>query len=85
MPKKKAPKFERPSDHNLNPISLSYCDEKCILAAGTNSGHILMWKCGVPGGGFGVQRPSDEDWRPLPRVNVGPTVRSVDWGGVNRY
>ena len=44
-----------------------------------------MWKCGVPGGGFGVQRPSDEDWRPLPRVNVGPTVRSVDWGGVNRY
>ena len=61
--------------------SLSFCEERNVLAAGTNSGHVLMWK--YPAGQ--TTRPLDDDWRAMPRVHVGPTVRSVSWGGTNRY
>ena len=30
-------------------------------------------------------RPQEEDWQVLPRVHIGPTIRSLTWGGGNRF
>ena len=60
--------------------SMSFCNEKNILAAGTNAGSVLMWR--YPTNGI---RPTDTDWKALPRVQIGPTIRSLLWGGGNRY
>lgn len=31
------------------------------------------------------RRPSEEDWRVLPRVHIGPTIRTLTWGGGNKF
>ena len=58
--------------------SLSYCPRKNTLAAGTNAGYILMWK-------YGPGRPIEDDWRALPKVHIGPAIRTLNWGGLNKY
>ena len=60
--------------------SMSFCNEKNILAAGTNAGTVLMWRYPA-----NRQRPTDEDWKALPKVPIGPTIRTLSWGGGNRY
>ena len=60
--------------------SMSFCDEKNILAAGTNAGTVLMWRYPT-----NRLRPTDTDWKALPKVPIGPTIRTLSWGGGNRY
>ena len=60
--------------------SMSFCSEKNILAAGTNAGTVLMWR--YPANRI---RPTDTDWKALPKVPIGPTIRTLSWGGGNRY
>ena len=61
--------------------SLAFCEDRNILAAGTNAGYVLMWRYPA----HQTTRPSDEDWKALPRVHIGPTIRSIAWGGMYRY
>ena len=56
--------------------SMSFCTDKNILAAGTNAGTVLMWR--YPNH---VLRPTDTDWKALPKVAIGPTIRTLLWGG----
>ena len=60
--------------------SLEFCPGKKILSAATNAGYVYMWK--YPQGG---RRPTEDDWKALPRVHIGPTIRSLIWGGDNKF
>ena len=48
-------------------------------AAGTNAGYILMWKYGTG------SRPTEDDWRALPKVHIGPAIRNLTWGGFHKF
>ena len=45
-----------------------------------NAGTVLMWR--YPANKL---QPTDEDWKALPKVPIGPTIRTLSWGGGNRY
>ena len=60
---------------------MNFVEGKNILAAGTTAGFVMMWKYGSSSG----NRPREEDWKVLPKVHIGPTIRNLTWGGGNKF
>ncbi len=54
---------------------LSYCSPKRLVAAGTNTGNIAMWRNHNK-----KLFDEEEGWRAMPNSNVGTAVRSLSWG-----
>ncbi len=54
---------------------LSYCSARRLVAAGTNSGAVVMWRNTVQ------DRFDDDDgWKSLPASSAGSAVRGLSWG-----
>ncbi|KAJ3047714.1 hypothetical protein HK097_011283 [Rhizophlyctis rosea] len=54
---------------------IAYNVAKNLLAGGTDSGHVLMWRFRSK-----AAQGSESAWELLPKVNAGGNVESVSWG-----
>ncbi|KAI8812149.1 hypothetical protein BJ742DRAFT_706226 [Cladochytrium replicatum] len=65
-----------PSMENVRITSMAMNQERHIIAGGTDSGHIVMWKCH-----FRVK--DDEvipEWQAMPKLNAGGLPERISWG-----
>ncbi|KAI9098081.1 hypothetical protein DFS34DRAFT_619554 [Phlyctochytrium arcticum] len=62
--------------------AIAYSYARNTLIAGTDAGHVIMWKGQSTSGG---QDTATQEWQLVSKANVGGPVQDLDWGGQSGF